>query len=533
MIVPSPGRKATVLVVDDVETNRYVVGTWLRRAGYAVLEAATGGEALAAVEAGGIDLVTLDIRLPDMSGIDVCEQIKAAPATAALPVLHLSATAVETADRSEGLRRGADAYLVEPVEREELLATIEALLRYSAARRRAVRLADHLRSLHDASLAATAATTPDELVSSAAMGAGAIFGATAVVVASVGDRSLVAVASPDREAKALPCPETLPADVAAALAGGGTVDPRDLPALPVVTEPDGYLAATLTDKGGSSLGAVLVAATPAPSPEETAEARLVLDLFTHAVSISIENLRAYDLEHRIALTLQRSLLPEWAAAPHGLEVAVRYEAAAAHAEVGGDFYEVLELDGDRVLAAVGDVVGHSLQAATVMAELRNALRAYALEGHSPTAVLERLDRMLRRFHPTITATVCITVLDRAQGRLTVVNAGHPPPLLIGPGGARLVHEHASVLGFALRGPEPVTIDVVAGTTILLVTDGLFERRGETVDDGMERVLDVATSWAGTLDELCDRLLAEVGPGAAATDDIALLALRFVDAPVGP
>ena len=85
----------------------------------------------------------------------------------------------------------------------------------------------------------------------------------------------------------------------------------------------------------------------------------------------------------------------------------------------------------------------------------------------------------------------------------------------------------------MRGPEPVTIDVVAGTTILLVTDGLFERRGETVDDGMERVLDVATSWAGTLDELCDRLLAEVGPGAAATDDIALLALRFVDAPAGP
>ncbi|HLM65221.1 MAG TPA: fused response regulator/phosphatase [Acidimicrobiales bacterium] len=521
---------ATILVVDDAETNRYVVSTWLRRAGYTVVEAATGAAALEAIAGGGVDLVTLDVRLPDMSGLDVCQRIKGTPRTAAVPVLHLSATAVETSDRSEGLRRGADAYLVEPVEPEELLATIGALLRYSAARRRAVRLAGQLRRMHDATLTASAATTPEGLLATAARGASAIFGAGAVVVASVGDRSLVSVATPDGGDQQTACPPEHSAEVAAAVTGG-TVAADALPPLPIPIEPDGYVAAALTDRAGMRLGAILVAAAAAPSPEEAAEALLILDQFAHAVAISVENLRAYDLEHRIALTLQRSLLPPSAVPPPGLDVAVRYEAAAAHAEVGGDFYEVLELDDERVLAAVGDVVGHSLQAATVMAELRHALRAYALDGHEPAAVLERLDRILQRFHPTITASVCVVLIDKPGRRATVVNAGHPPPLILGPEGPRFVRDHGPVLGVGLAPPRPVTFDLPAGATILLVTDGLFERRGETIDAGLDRMAQVATSWKGTLDELCESLLADVGPGSGASDDIALLAVRTAPPPL--
>jgi serine phosphatase RsbU (regulator of sigma subunit) len=290
------------------------------------------------------------------------------------------------------------------------------------------------------------------------------------------------------------------------------------------------VASPIVDRAGTRLGAVLVGASAASTTEEVDEARLALDQFAHALGISIANLQAYDVEHRIALTLQRSLLPGSIAPLPGLDVAVRYEAAAAHAEVGGDFYELLELDGDRVLAAVGDVVGHSLQAATVMAELRYALRAYALDGHGPGAVLERLDRTLRRFHPTITATVCLTVLDRATGRLALVNAGHPPPIVAGPDGTAVVREHGAVLGVGLAAPPTVTVDLPRGATLLLVTDGLFERRGETVDDGVERVAALARGWAEgeeapDVDDLCRRLLDEVGPGAAATDDIALLAVR--------
>lgn len=115
--------RATILVVDDTAASRYISGSWLRRSGHRVIEAATGTEALAALAATEVDLVLLDVGLPDMSGFDVCERIKSDPALAR-PVIHLSATAIRGADRAQGLTRGADAYLTEPVEPDELLATV-------------------------------------------------------------------------------------------------------------------------------------------------------------------------------------------------------------------------------------------------------------------------------------------------------------------------------------------------------------------------------------------------------------------------
>src|SRR5580704_1138105 len=122
---------ARLLLVDDDEAKRYVLSVWLRRAGYSVVEAATGGEALDLVRAA--ELVLLDVNLPDISGFDVCRQIKNDPETAAIPVIQVSATAVEVADRAHGLTQGADAYIVDPVEPEELLATVAAALRYYRA----------------------------------------------------------------------------------------------------------------------------------------------------------------------------------------------------------------------------------------------------------------------------------------------------------------------------------------------------------------------------------------------------------------
>ncbi|HEY8546887.1 MAG TPA: fused response regulator/phosphatase [Acidimicrobiales bacterium] len=543
--------RATVLVVDDVAAHRAVVGAWLRQAGYEVVEAATGAAALDAVESRRVDLVTLDVILPDMSGMEVCERIKGAERTAALPILHLSGTAVAPADRNEGLRRGADAYLVEPVESDELLATVNALLRYSAARRRAVRLAGYLRRLHTVNLAISAATTAEVLVAAVADGLAAIFEAPAAAALTVGRRSLVGAAAPGRGAVPVPCEPTRPLDVAAAVtanqlgadlfaevladvlpdgaavpgaragAGAGVDDTSgDQPGTA-----GGPAGATVVDRAGAVLGAVLVARSGVPD-EERDEVEVLLDQLAHAVAIAAENLRAYQLEQRISLTLQRSLLPTRASTPAGVDVAFRYEAAADHTEVGGDFYELFELDGDRVLAAVGDVVGHSLQAAIVMAQLRNGLRAYALEGHEPAAILERLDKLLRRFHPTITATVCLALIDRRQRRVTVANAGHIAPLHLGSHGVAFVEPHGPLLGMGFRAPPPVTVDLGPGDTLLFVTDGLLERRDEIIDTGLDRLVEVATRWRGDLDDLCDRLLRDVGPGEAAADDIALLALRL-------
>ena len=176
---------AIVLVVDDDEAKRYLLSTWLRRAGHTVIEAGTGREALE--RAGAAELVLLDVNLPDLSGYEVCQQIKGDPSTAALPVVQVSATAVEVADRALGLTQGADAYLTEPTEPEELLAVVTAALRYYRARQRAERMASLLAALTRATLDINAAGTFDGLARAAAVGAARIFAAQAVVILEMPD----------------------------------------------------------------------------------------------------------------------------------------------------------------------------------------------------------------------------------------------------------------------------------------------------------------------------------------------------------
>src|SRR5580704_16257232 len=176
---------ATLLVVDDDEAKRYILTTWLRRAGHTVIQAATGGEALEKV--GLAELVVLDINMPDMSGYEVCQRIKRDPRTAAIPVIQVSATAIAVSDRAHGLTQGADAYLTEPTEPEELLAVVVAALRYSRARQRAERTASLLAALTSSTLLINAAETFDELARAAAAGAARIFAAQAVVILEMPD----------------------------------------------------------------------------------------------------------------------------------------------------------------------------------------------------------------------------------------------------------------------------------------------------------------------------------------------------------
>ena len=164
------GKVASILVVDDSPSKRYVICSWLRRGGYELTEARTGAEALERMKDTKVDLVVLDVRLPDMSGFAVCERIKGDPAHAATPVIHVSAAAIEMVDRTQGLARGADAYLVEPIEPDELLATVHAILRYYRGRQNAERLAARLSVLASLSMDLNSAATASELLANAAAG---------------------------------------------------------------------------------------------------------------------------------------------------------------------------------------------------------------------------------------------------------------------------------------------------------------------------------------------------------------------------
>lgn len=510
------GSRGRILVVDDIDSNRYVLGAYLSRAGYEVVEASSGEEALALVKAGGIDLALLDVNLPDMTGYEVCERIKEMPGLV-LPVMHLSATAIQIADRSEGLRRGADAYLVEPVDRQELLATIEALLRSSTSQRLTLEFARRLRRLNELTLAVHAAPTVRLLLNAVAAGAAEM---SASAVAVIGLPDLTAVSASHAEGTLV---RTLtPEQARAATTVEGLADL--LTALGVRRESEPMAHRVYDLEPGVETDSVLVVATG--SALEDAEATdLLINQLVLAASTALRNLRNYQTKQVIALTLQRTLLPGVIPEIPGLEVAVRYEASAEYTDVGGDFYEAFALDEHRTAIAIGDVVGHSLEAATAMAQLRTAIRAYSLDGHGPAANLHRLNSLLLRFHPEMTATVCLIEFDRRSETIEVVNAGHLPPLMVGPSGPSYLDVSGTMLGVDHLSVVHRRFAFEQGQTLVLVTDGLIERRGETIEVGFGRLLSSCASPISGVEALCDRILEEVGPQGEPHDDIALIVVR--------
>lgn len=505
---------ATLLVVDDSATKRYLLVSWLSRAGFTIHEAETGGEALDRLLELEIDLVVLDVRLPDMNGFEVCEKIKTDSRYGVLPVIHVSAHAVDVADRTQGLNRGADAYLVEPIEPDELIATVQAVLRYYRARQRAESLAQRMVTLAEATLAINSAATLPALLSAAAEGASEIFGDPVVVVAETAEgESLAAVGNPAVLRRwTAPGP---PVNV-------GSLVRSDEPAdWDITTWPDDETEiAVATARLRVDRPPVHVAV---PGRTQT-PGFPVLRQLSQAVGAAVEAQRSYDEEHRIAVTLQRSLLQSRLPEVPGLDVGVLYEPAGAQTEVGGDFYE-LTVVGDQILVAIGDVAGHSLHAATVMAEIRHAVRAYVIEGHSPGAVLELVNRFMRTVLPNDSATLCLLTLEPSTGHIRMATAGHLPPLVQVDGETRFLEPRGALLGIAAPRRAEVEYILPPGGTLILYTDGLIERRNTDIDEGLRALAAHATAVEPDLNAFCRRLHTQLaGPGEQA-DDIAVVAVR--------
>jgi PAS domain S-box-containing protein len=299
--------------------------------------------------------------------------------------------------------------------------------------------------------------------------------------------------------------------------------------------------ATLGDPGGDSmigvpllaggeLTGVLVVCAAAPRRFSSDDVNL-LRLAADRVALAIDHARLYERELKIAETLQRSLLPEHLPRMPGLEVAARYLPAAAEAEVGGDWYDVLPIPGGKVGLVMGDIAGKGLAAASMVGRLRSALRAYVLEGHSPALVVGQLNRLIwTEAQEGHMATLLFVVVDPAEGRMAWVNAGHPPPLLVtGNGRPRFLQGASSVPLGVLPYPDfrEISVAVEAEATVVLYTDGLVERPGENIDLGLERLAKLVHDARGEPDALCDTLLEALLPDGALSDDVALLALRTI------
>jgi PAS domain S-box-containing protein len=236
---------------------------------------------------------------------------------------------------------------------------------------------------------------------------------------------------------------------------------------------------------------------------------------------------SYLREHRIAETLQRSLLPERLPRLEGLELAARYLPAVRGAAIGGDWYDALERPDGRVALLVGDVVGHGLRAAATMGQLRNAFRAYGLVESSPSAVVASINRLVMSGPEEVMATVLYLVLDRETGEVTYTSAGHPPPLVLEPEGPRFLESGRSV---PVGASDPTAFregrDVVPpGSTLVLYTDGLVERRGVPLERRLEQLAQTAGAAEPALERLCEAVLHGLLADQDPEDDVALLVVR--------
>ena len=236
---------------------------------------------------------------------------------------------------------------------------------------------------------------------------------------------------------------------------------------------------------------------------------------------------AFDARHELAETLQRSLLPRTLPQLPGGVAVVRYLPATAGLDVGGDWYDVIQLTDRHVALVIGDVQGHSAAAATIMGQIRTAIRAYAIEGHAPDVVVSHANRLMVGMRTDLFATCTYLAMDMEEGDCWFVRAGHLPPLVRDPDGGTRELDIAGgpPLGVDLDVEFPMTtLDLAPGSVLVLLTDGLVESAELRLEDGLARVRELlGPQEPANVDALADALL---GAAERRDDDVALLALRY-------
>lgn len=284
-----------------------------------------------------------------------------------------------------------------------------------------------------------------------------------------------------------------------------------------------HLGAALTvplSSRGRRLGAMTVAEPRGGEVDRS----LVLDLAGRA-AVALDNALLYGAERRIGLTLQRSLLPRELPRLPGLELARRYLPGATGAFVGGDWYQCVPY-GDGIVLAMGDVMGHGMRSAARMGQLRAIVATLALEGHRPGQLLRRLAESVDDLLDLELATLLVCHYSLTDRTMTVASAGHPPPLLAPLGeDPRFVDVvPGPPIGTVVGDYAEIVVDVPAGATLVLYTDGLVENREESLTEGLERLRQALREVRLPPDRVCEHVLSELGRAGGGDDDVALLVL---------
>jgi PAS domain S-box-containing protein len=510
--VPTPaGSRPRVLVVDDNADIRTYVSSLLSST-YDVSTAVDGRDGLEQALADPPDLVLTDVMMPRLSGFELLRALRTDPTTVDLPVVMLSARGGEEGTL-EGLEAGADDYLVKPFAARELMARIRANLELDRVRRgreqleRSQALLDQAQRLArvgswEVNLRTGAVHTSEEFRR--------IVGLTSAEIDELGVAgSVEATVHPDERDRVL-----------------GSLR------LPRSTEPIRYETRLLRPDGDEvvvHVHAEVVEADPDGRPrlvrgslQDVTDQRAAEEALARAAA----DAEAAAREHAIADALQRSLLPQQAFDLEHLEVSTYYRAGVEGTQVGGDWYDVIELGGGRTALVVGDVMGRGVQAAAVMGQLRAAVRAYARLDLPPADLLECLDGIVRDLGADQIVTCVYAVFDPADRILRFANAGHLPPIVVtaGDGATVLAAAEDPPLGVGLYNLRQDEVVLGPGATVVLYTDGLVERRGDDLDWGIESLRHLVGDLTGSLADAPERLVSARLPEGP-DDDVAVLVAR--------
>lgn len=567
-----------ILIVDDSPDNRFVLGRWLRRHGCHVIEAETGVDGLS-LAAAQPDAIVLDVRLADLSGLEVASRLKSDPHTVGIPILQRSSVAIAEAERIEGLDAGADAYLTEPISEAMLLSVLRSLLRFSDAQRQLEQaLSLDVTGVFEASVRTRSVSWSDSLERLHRLEVGSFGGTLSdwLDLVHLDDRSRIldeATAIVERGAGSIQLDARIHradgSDGWVELHGAVLADPSGEPvtvrgvvvdvtdrelgrrradrlndltgrlanvtsATEVVEMADGAVRAfgvgIAVAPGGDPVAAADLAREPIPggvlvarrhpSTEPTARVQRDDDL-DHVATIvalaAVAYARAFSYETEVATSaaLRRAILPDEVPDIDGWEIDVHHEAVDDSERIGGDFYDALRI-GDDLVVVLGDVVGHGLEATHQMSTVRGMLRTVTSSlGADPAGILAQCNEIFER------------VCGRGAPFATVLLAAIHLPT----GRGRVASAgHVAPILRRVSGIERLAIR--PGPPLGVVPQTTYPITDVAIDDGDWIAVftdGVFERRAEIIDDTIDRVLAQLDPSASASEIVGLAEITSLHA----
>jgi signal transduction histidine kinase/serine phosphatase RsbU (regulator of sigma subunit)/DNA-binding response OmpR family regulator len=540
----SSSRQLVLVADDNADMRRHL--TTVLGSRWDVIVAGDGRQALEMARRHQPDLLITDVMMPELDGFGLISLIRADPGLASLPVIMLSARAGQEAVGG-GLAAGADNYLVKPFTSADLISHVAARLE-AAARDRSRPPGERTSEWERASASLTADMGAAETLSHALevllRSPACSLGATVAAVGLLDETgsNLRITYAGDLTREVTDRDHLVSIDSAVLLAETARTDKRivvpDTVALnarflEVTTDAAPAVRASILEPLHADDGTVLGAmglGWPDPRDLSPADADLIRRVAA-VLARAAARISVAEREHQIAMSLQERLLGLGVLSPAAV-VSAAYQPAGEIMRVGGDWYTATPLGPARIGISAGDVVGHGLPAATVMGQLRSALGAAALATNDPAAVIDLLDRYARTLDDAAFATVAYAIIDTATGTVSYACAGHPYPLVVGPDGTVTWLQEGrrpplAVRSFASRpGAFSGAATLPPGCLLLLYTDGLIERRSETLEDGLARLAAAAAGCATQpAGQACRTLIRKMAPSEGYADDVALIAVR--------